>query len=171
MGKLIVCTINIGGLNDRAKIDRMSEALRALGLDGICQQETHLPWQKRSLNFVPGFTQVTCSSQTSNTRGVAIHVSNRLPRSNHKLSDKWGRWAIAVIPTLGTLCTIYGSNLDDADLLIELEVELASWPTPLIICGDFNIHMDSGGLGRVGIKAGNHEFFMQYRHWPQTMGW
>lgn len=40
-----------------------------------------------------------------------------------------------------TLCTVYGSNFDEALVLEQLNLELASWPTSLVLCGDFNINL------------------------------
>lgn len=143
MGKITICSVNVGGPNDKLKRIRVAEILRALKVDIICQQETHIPWGKRDILAIKGYNLVICSTQTSTIRGVMIHVRKCIGPAKRVLEDKWGRWAIALLPMGQTICTIYGSNKDDPQIFNDLEIELASWPSPLIICGDLNIHYET----------------------------
>lgn len=73
----------------------------------------------------------------------------RFPRSK---SDQSGRWVITQCCAEDysfTLCSVYGSILDDPTLFEWLNVELVGWLLPLIFCGDVNLNLDNGS-GKIG---------------------
>lgn len=98
------------------------------------------------------------SKQTNSARGVAILGRSPGLKAGRQLVDLYGRWAILeclVGKATFTLCTLYGSNLDEDKVLDHLNGELASWPTPLILCGYLNINLrrDIATIRRLDYKG------------------
>lgn len=143
--RICICSINICGLNDRVKRHRVELELGTIQSDIVCVQETHIPWAKRRALSELGYTLLSCTSQSISTRGVAILNRHSTCSAGRVLSDSFGRWLIVECHmgrTKFTLCSVYGSNVDEAQVFDFLNLELASWPAPLILCRDLNIHLE-----------------------------
>lgn len=143
MCSLKICSSNLGGLNDRTKTQRVFHALKSLSAEVLCLQETHIPWKDKDKLLIGGYELVVCSSQTATIRGLAIYLKQQIGGVVCTAADKWGRWAVMELKLGIMVVNIYGSNVDDANIWEDLE--LAASAKLLIVCGDFNIHMDAGG--------------------------
>lgn len=159
-GKLVIGSWNICGMNDAKKRALLLQMVIPMRLDVLCIQETHIPWGKRDLLKLPGYELVAYSKQTSMIRGAAILLKRGSGACIRSSGDKAGRWAIAEL-VIGnsplTICSVYGSNLDDPELFKGLNVDLAAWSRPLLLCGDMNINLSNkfnvaGGQKYVGRK-------------------
>lgn len=144
--RLRICSFNVCGLNNVPKRKSVITELRLTNPDILCLQETHVPWSNRRILSELGFTLLSTSKQSIMNRGVAILVRHGIIGTGRLRVDNLGRWAITeciVGCTKIALCTVYGSSLDESEILEFLNVELALWGTPLIILGDFIIHGDA----------------------------
>lgn len=142
-----ICSLNCSGLNDRKKRGMLAKLVRYCDIEVLCLQETHIPWNNRAWLKELGLDLIVCSRQATTTRGVAILARQGVCVTKQAKADNCGCWAIAEVEIRGasyTICSVYGSNLDDPSILHFLSIELAQWSSPTkIMCGDFNIHLDS----------------------------
>ena len=139
--KIKIISINVGGINDRRKRRVICEYLRYLRPDYLCLQETHLALSESYALAELGMYCNVSSSQAGKTKGVAVMSRMPLDTKPRCKADIGGRWAIMLVRTASinfTICTFYGSIIDDPEPIEALTAELYSWPAPLIVCGGFN---------------------------------
>lgn len=72
MARLKVLPINICGLNDEKKRQRVAAGLQLTGANIVCVQETHIEGGQIHLLNRLGFKVVTATTQGARTKGVAI---------------------------------------------------------------------------------------------------
>lgn len=99
-----------------------------------------------------GYSLIASTKQGTKIRGVAILAKKNLLVVKRKIEDAWGRWVLMeciINNEIFTIGSVYGSTEDDPEIFEFLDAELALWPEPIILCGDFNI----SGIGGLGIAS------------------
>lgn len=158
MAKIRIASINVCGLNDANKRQRVAIELKRLRADVLCLQDTHMEGARAKLMEQLGYKIVACMQQSVRVKGVAILSRTSEIKWKNCQADTLGQWIIAEGSSRGfcfTLCSIYGSTWDDPQAFLEMNRELAARTTPVILCGDLNINglgirWESGGCKYVG---------------------
>ncbi|KAJ1219239.1 hypothetical protein NDU88_006808, partial [Pleurodeles waltl] len=105
--------------------DKGGRDAQCLGAEIICEQETHIPWAKKDLLQIKGYSGAVSISQSITARGGDAISEENLVTPNWRLMDKYGRWAILgcqVAETRLIVRSIYGSNFDEIKVYEELTV-------------------------------------------------
>ena len=148
MDKYRILSLNARGLGNKCKRQIIYKYIRDGNFDIACIQETHSTKDIENLWLMEWGGRIIFSHGTSNARGSAIFINKRL-ENNVKIvvNHQYGRFNIIYLHIFDfecLLCNIYGLNVDDESLFIEIQKIIKSNDPPMeiIILGDLNVAID-----------------------------
>ena len=141
---LTLSTFNCRGIQDTFKRKKIFHYLRSVKSDIIFLQETHSTLNDESFWKTQWGAQAWFSSYASNSRGVAILISNSVSvQVNSILKDPGGRFLIMSINMNGSpviLANIYAPNNDNPQFYLDVFAHLDKFDQScLIVGGDLNL--------------------------------
>uniref|UniRef100_H2ZZS5 exodeoxyribonuclease III n=1 Tax=Latimeria chalumnae TaxID=7897 RepID=H2ZZS5_LATCH len=137
-----IVSINLSGINHPTKRKRILSFLKSHQVHVAMLQETHLTQLEHDKLRRDWVEQCFYSSFSSKARGVAILIHKNLPfQCLSQVMDPagrfvvvHGRWGAKPI----TFASMYAPNIDDPLVLQNFFLQLAKFPSPWVIGGDFN---------------------------------
>uniref|UniRef100_H3AQ15 exodeoxyribonuclease III n=1 Tax=Latimeria chalumnae TaxID=7897 RepID=H3AQ15_LATCH len=142
MASLTYICWNINEINHPIKRKRILSFLKAHQVHVAMLQETHLTQVEHDKLRRDWVGQCFYSSFSSKARGVAILIRKNLPlQCLSQVTDPaghfvvvHGRWGAKPI----TFASMYAPNIDDPLVIQNFFLQLAQFPSPWVIGGDFN---------------------------------
>ena len=162
-------------MSEKIKRTKIFRSMREKNIDIACFQETHCVKKKQKIWKNEFRGQAFFSNGTSQAKGVAIFVSNRVDMSNIKVeNDDDGRLCVIrgeIDEVKYGIYNVYAPNTDDVNYyasLIKLLQEDES--DHVIVCGDLNVHLDveldkRGGSKVVSKSSEIINNFMEEESW------
>ena len=143
-----IISVNCQGLADRNKRKDVFSYLKSKQYNIYCLQDTHFTYEQENIIRSEWGLECVFSSYKSNSRGVAILFNNnfevKILREKKDVDGNLLCLDLEIDNVRLTLLTIYGPNIDSpwfydkvSDILHEFNNE------NYIICGDFNLVLDS----------------------------
>ena len=139
--------MNCRGLNGKQKRRDVLHYVRSKKASIICLQDVHFTSNMEAMVKAEWGGEAVFSSLASNSRGVAIFISNNLDFKIHdKKSDDGGNWValdISINEIRMTLVSLYGPNDDKPGffhIIQEMIEEINN--VHCILCGDWNLIQD-----------------------------
>uniref|UniRef100_A0A670Y452 exodeoxyribonuclease III n=1 Tax=Pseudonaja textilis TaxID=8673 RepID=A0A670Y452_PSETE len=170
-------SININGLNSRAKRKRILTKLIKQNVDIICIQETHIRKSEEKFLDCPKLGKLfTAPADKKKKKGIAIYVRDDL-KAELIWADPVGRTLVVQISINGItllLVVIYAPNDDQGKFFKHLHQKITEFENGnIILIGDFNSIADyrKDHSNRSKNKKGNREFSKPYapQHEPQVL--
>ena len=139
--------MNCRGLNGKHKRRDVLHYVRSKKASIICLQDVHFTTNMEAMVKAEWGGEVIFSSLASNSRGVAIFISNNLDYKIHdKKSDDYGNWValdISINEVRMTLVSLYGPNEDKPGFYHEIQGMIDEINNAhCILCGDWNLIQD-----------------------------
>ena len=148
MDKLRIISLNVRGMGTKEKRNTLFKYFRENKYDVICLQETHSTARVTDLWCMEWGSNIFFSHGSSNSRGVCILVNKRLNDSVVEcINHDYGRYNIVKLNWRSismTICNVYGHNVDDESLFVEIFEILKSdtYAGELMILGDYNVTLN-----------------------------
>ena len=144
---LKILTLNANGLADKNKHMQLFQFLRQNEIDIACIQEVHSTKARRRIFKSEWGAQAYFSDGTSNSKGVAIFVSNRINMENVKIDrDNEGRSIqinFAINNCTYRVINVYAPNEDLPDFFVNILEGLQHYTEDhILLMGDFNKYLD-----------------------------
>ncbi len=140
---LKLSSFNCRGIHDYVKRRKIFHYLRSIKSDIIFLQETHSSHEDEKFWKYQWGAHAWFSSFSSNSRGVAILISNSVnPVFHSYYADPDGRFLIVSVTINNlpvVLVNVYGPNNDDPDFFLNVFAKIDQFnQSSLIVGGDFN---------------------------------
>ena len=140
-------SLNVKGINNPVKRQKIDNYLRQLKADVAFLQETHLKQGRQKLLKRNWVGQVFHSNFNAKARGAAILISKNVPFDVEEIiSDSAGRFVIVqghMFSTPTVLLSVYAPNWDNKDFFVKLFNTLPNNNDyNIIVGGDFNCVLD-----------------------------
>ena len=173
MVNLKIASLNVRGIANFKKRRKLFHYLHKKEFDIVCLQETHSLKvdYKRWKSEWGG--RMFCSHGTSNSRGVAILISKKVPlKVKYSHNDQQGRYVIleTEFESLSfIISTVYAPNEDSPQFFQEWFETLASLPTEnKILVGDWNFVLDPSIDKLGGSKQSNNKALRTVKEYMNT---
>lgn len=143
MNKVSILSVNAQGLGDKNKRKDVFNFLKEKKASIYFIQDTHFTDSEVKHIYIEfGYTSYF-SNNSSNSRGVAIFIDNKLDfKMNSIFTDKEGNLIIldCLINNKNiTLVNLYGPNKDSPQFYNLIKDKIQEMNNPCIIAGDFNL--------------------------------
>lgn len=147
MSELNIISLNVNGLNNRVKREKILLQMEKEKGDIICLQETHLQKQEHEKLKSKTKSQVYFSSYNSSQKGVAIIIKPQVGfEIENCVIDKEGRYVLVVGKVEGrefTIFNVYYPPDSGTEFMLHLiEILTTKSKGVLIMAGDFNLVMN-----------------------------